>query len=77
MAPPPDIGNSLQDALLQRVRELTSEHGARKALAGILGISATKLSGYLAVPPTRRPNGEMTLLLQDWVNKRASEIQQK
>ena len=77
MAPPTDTGNSLQDALLQHVRELTSEHGARKALAGHLGISATKLSGYLAVPPTRRPNGEMTLLLQEWVNKRTTEVQQK
>ena len=61
--------NSLQDALLARVRELTQEHGARKALAEHLGIQATLLSAYLAEPPTRRPNGEMTLLLQAWADQ--------
>ena len=59
----------LQDALLARVRELTQGHGARKALADHLGIQPTLLSAYLAEPPTRRPNGEMTLLLQAWTDQ--------
>ena len=57
----------LQDDLLARVRLLTVGHGQRKALAEHLKIQATLLSAYLAEPPTRRPNGEMTLRLQAWV----------
>ena len=59
----------LVDALLARVRAHTREHGARKALADQLGISPTMLSAYLADPPTRRPNAETTLQLQEWLKK--------
>ena len=59
----------LVDALLTRVRALTSERGARKELANQLGISPTMLSAYLAAPPTRRPNAETTLQLQEWLKK--------
>ena len=68
MAPPPETDDSLQDALLEQVRELTQEHGARKELATHLGIHPARLSAYLAVPPTKRPNGEMTLQILAWVN---------
>lgn len=69
VAPPYDPENSRQDALLAQVRALTQEHGARKTLAEILKIQPSLLSAYLADPPTRRPNGEMTLALQEWVNR--------
>ena len=59
----------LQDALLARVRELTAGHGQQKVLAEHLGISPTTLSGYLAEKPSRRPNGETTLALQEWVKR--------
>ena len=67
MAPPRDPDTSLQDALLNEVRGLTQAHGSRKLLAEHLNITPTRLSEYLVVPPVRRPNGEMTLLLQAWV----------
>ena len=68
MAPPPQPDDSLQDSLLEQVRELTLGHGTRKALAEYLGIHPARLSAYLAVPPTKRPNGEMTLKILSWVN---------
>ena len=61
--------NPLQDALLAQVRELTQRRGSRKELAAHLGIPATRLSEYLGDPPTHRPSGEMTLLLQSWVTR--------
>ena len=67
MAPPYDPENSLQDALLREVRALTVGHGTKKSLAEYLGIHPTRLSEYLADPPIKRPNGEMTLQLQAWV----------
>ncbi len=68
MAPPLEGDDSLQDDLLERVRKLTQGHGTRKALAEYLGIHPARLSAYLAIPPTKRPNGEMTLQILAWVD---------
>ncbi len=55
------------DALLAQVRERTREHGQQAALAAALGIAPRRVSEYLAEPPVRRPNGEMTIALLEWL----------
>ena len=40
-----------------------------KRWPNIFASNQVLLSAYLADPPTRRPNGEMTLALQAWVEQ--------
>lgn len=62
-----------QDALLAQVRELSAGVGERGALAADLGIVLPRLSEYLADPPVRRPNGETTLAMLEWVQGRTGK----
>jgi predicted transcriptional regulator len=53
-------------ALLKRVNLATSARGKKKDLAKFLRVSRVSVSQWLSL--SRAPNGEVTLLMQEWVN---------
>ncbi len=73
--PAPETDYPKLDALLAQVRARTQEHGQQGELAAALGIPKQRVSEYLAEPPTRRPNGEMTIKLLEWIG--ALKVQKK
>ena len=66
---PPASDYPRLDAILAQVRERTSGHGQQVALAAGLGIPKQRIAEYLAEPPVRRPNGEMTIALLEWLGE--------
>jgi predicted transcriptional regulator len=60
-------------ALLARVNRATALRGKKKALAKFLGVGPSRVSNWLSL--NRAPNGEVTLLMLEWV--RAEEAKQQ
>lgn len=58
-------GDNLK-ALLKRVNRATSGHGKKTELAKFLGVPPQRVTNWLSLH--RAPNGEITILLQQWVN---------
>ena len=57
-------GDNLK-ALLGRASRLTSARGKKTELAKFLGVSPQRVTNWLSMD--RAPNGEITLLMQQWV----------
>jgi hypothetical protein len=57
-------GDNLK-ALLARVTRASAAHGKKTELAKFLGVSPQRVTNWLSLD--RAPNGEITLLMQQWV----------
>ncbi len=63
------------DALMARIRRLTSADGAKPALAEDLGVRVGQLYDWLA--GRYEPGGEVAIQLQDWADAEESKPKKK